>query len=151
MVSLALSTGAGPSQTLYWYKPECCLLKFTTVSPTRKPNHKRTISFSLPFLLPETGPLGFNRQKLLEPSKQKDNHWGENQGGGSSAGICSKWMQVSLASRGWVCIRALAAPWARGGEGAAQDRGWGAPQCHYKLPGWERASVVPKGRHCLPR
>ena len=70
-MSLALSTGAGPSQTLYWYKPECCLLKFTTVSPTRKPKHKRTISSSSPFLLPETGPLGFNRQKLLEPSKQK--------------------------------------------------------------------------------
>ena len=85
-MSLALSTGAGPSQMLYWYKPECCLLKFTTVSPTRKPNHKRTISSSSPFLLPETGPLGFDRQKLLEPSKQKDNHWGENQGWGEFYG-----------------------------------------------------------------
>ena len=105
MVSLALSTVAGPSQTLYWYKPECCLLKFTTVSPTRKPNHKRTISSSSPFLLPETGPLGFQRQKFLEPSKQRDNDWGENRGWGGPTGICSKWMQVSLASRGWVCIR----------------------------------------------
>ena len=70
-----------------------------------QPLHKRTISSSSPFLLPETGPLGFNRQKLLEPSKQKDNHWGENQGWGGPTGICSKWMQVSLSSRGWVCIR----------------------------------------------
>ena len=85
-MSLALSMGAGPSQMLYWYKPECCLLKFTTVSPTRKPNHKRTISSSSPFLLPETGSLGFNRQKFLEPSKQKDNHWGENQGWGEFYG-----------------------------------------------------------------
>ena len=51
-----------------------------------QPNHKRTISSSSPFLLPETGPLGFDRQKLLEPSKQRDNHWGENQGWGEFYG-----------------------------------------------------------------
>ena len=102
---------------LYWYKPECCLLKFTTISPTCKPNHKRTISSSSPFLLPETGPLGFQRQKFLEPSKQRDNDWGENRGWGSPTGICSKRMQVSLASRGWVCIRPQLRP--GHGEGRA--------------------------------
>ena len=38
-----------------------------------------------------------------------------------------------------------------GRGGSCPRRGMGALQCHYKLPGWERASVVPKGRHCLPQ
>ena len=114
-----------------------------------QPQKDYFILFTL--LAPRDWSLLFNRQKCLEPSKQRDNDWGENRGWGRPTGICSKRMQVSLAPRGWVCIRAAAAPWAWGGEGAAQDGGWGALQCHYKLPGWERASVVPKGRHCLPR
>ena len=114
-----------------------------------QPQKDYFIIFTL--LAPRDWSLVFNRQKFLEPSKQRVNT-GEKTGvGGSSMGICSKQMQVSMAPRGWGCIRALAAPWAWGGEGAAQDGGWGALQCHYKLPGWERASVVPKGRHCLPR
>ena len=68
-----------------------------------QPQKDYFIIFTL--LAPRHWSLMFNRQKLLEPSKQRDNHWGENRGWGGPTGICSKWMQVSLSSRGWVCIR----------------------------------------------
>ena len=88
-----------------------------------QPQKDYFIIFTL--LAPRDWSLVFNRQKLLEPSKQKDNHWVENRGWGGPTGICSKRMQVSMVPRGWVCIRATATPWAWGGEGAAQAGGWG--------------------------
>ena len=96
-------------------------------------NQNAVCSSSLPFVLLATQPqkdyfilftllaprdwsLVFNRQKFLEPSKQRVNTGEKTRVGGSSTGICSKWMQVSLAPRGWVCIR----PQLRPGHGAGR-------------------------------
>ena len=115
-----------------------------------QPQKAYFIIFTL--LAPRDWSPGVSKTEVLRAIEAETQQMGRKPGlGGGPTGICSKQMQVSMAPRGWVCIRAAASPWTWGGEGAAQDGGWGALQCHYKLPGWKRASVVPKGRHCLPR